>query len=227
MRELLNNYIGSVCEVCTMENEILFSGRIRQVLETDDKKDGIALELVAAGGEALPVVPYGLKMKMHVFHKTHGLLALGGQIYIANSNLWRINSVTQYGNTERRAFFRVKVNGRGAVCGCSPAEGSARPACPGQNTEIRVSSISLAGLLFEADESFSIGDILQLETVRFGEDFPSFHLCCCVCRIDLETGTKPQYGCRFENLEEKTADQLYSAIFELQRREIARRRKRL
>lgn len=223
MDSLLLKYVGAVCEVKTMENDLLLHGRIRTVFDGEEGES--ALELISMNGSEMPMVQYGMLVKLHAFSNEYGLLPLGGRVYIAGSSFWRITGITQYGNAERRQYFRVRVRGEGFV--------SLRPdpAVPGKDTPpvypMRVLSASLSGVLIEANAFFRLKDILQLTDIRLDEDFAPLSARCSVQRIDLNRPRGVLYGCRFEDLDDKATDRLYSTIFELQRREIRRRKRRL
>lgn len=219
MDERLRNYVNAVCEVKTMDNELLLHGRIRAVIDPGDSDEGEPeLEIIALHGGELPAAEYGTLVKIHAFSQENGLLPLGGRVYIAASTLWKISGVTKYGDAERREYFRVRVRGSAKV----GLHGSA-----GEMHAARVLSVSLSGVLLETSAFFRMNDTLYLEDARMSEDTPPFSACCIVRRVDLSRGNSAQYGCRFVGLDEKEADRLYATIFELQRREIRRKRKRL
>jgi len=225
VKEFLSEFINAVCEVRNMENEMLITGRVRKVLEVEDNsEDGsLAIEIVALSGEPLPSAVYDLPVKINLFSNSSGYHTIGGHVYIANPVFWRINKVSKLSDIEKRDFFRVRVCSSGKVY----SQKSAKPDEDTTPVPINVLDISLSGILFKAEASFQINDLLYIFDVQLCDQTPLFSTLCTVRRIDSGPRSGILYGCSFESLSEKEEDTLFSMIFNLQRLEIQKRRKRL
>lgn len=225
MEDFLGNYINSVCEVRDMENEMLVAGRIRKILKVDDKSEdgGLAIEIVGLNWDSLPSAPYDLPVKINLFGNSTGYHTIGGHVYIANKVFWRINKVSKLSDVEKRDFFRVRACATGKVYSPQKANSEEEPT----SFPIKILDISLSGILFKTEESFQINDLLYIYDIQLCDEAPQFASLCTVRRISSGRDSGILYGCSFDSLSEKEEDSLFSTIFNLQRLEIQKRRKRL
>lgn len=221
----LTDYVGSVCEVRTMENDLLLAGRLRAVLLDNNGEQ--AIELISLDGGEMPNAAYGLFVKISVFSGKAGFLSLGGKIYITHGTFWRINDIRTYGENERRDYFRVKTRTLAKVTGPLKAQEEERRTC-----KCYVTSVSLSGTLIAVNDEncwFHEGEELQINGLKIEEDRNSdiFTVKATVKRIVHQNNGDRLYGCKFTDMTEKDTDRLCQAIFAKQRLDIQHRRGRI
>ncbi|MGI5978977.1 MAG: PilZ domain-containing protein [Oscillospiraceae bacterium] len=221
----LTDYVGSVCEVRTMENDLLLAGRLRAVLLDDNGEQ--AIELVSLDGGEMPNAAYGMIVKISIFSGKAGFLSLGGRIYITYATFWRINDIKTYGENERRDYFRIKTRTVAKVTG--PLRDGMENA---PTYKCNVTSISLSGTLIAVkDENclFHEGEEVCISGLKVEEDRNSdiFNVRATVRRIAQQSTGERLYGCKFIDMPEKDTDRLCQAIFAKQRIDIQNRRGRL
>lgn len=220
----ITDYVGSVCEVRTMENDLLLAGRLRAVLLDNNGEQ--AIELVSLDGGEMPNAAYGLSVKISVFSGKVGFLSFGGKIYITHGTFWRINDIRTYGENERRDYFRIKTRTLAKVTGPLKAQEAER-----QTYKCYVTSVSLSGTLIAVNDEncwFREGEELQINGLKVEEDRNSdiFDVKATVKRIVPQSGGR-LYGCKFTDMTEKDTDRLCQAIFAKQRLDIQHRRGRV
>lgn len=225
MSERLTDYVGSVCEVRTMENDLLLAGRLRAVLLDDNGNQ--AIELVSLDDGDMPNAAYGMLVKVSVFSRKAGFLSLGGRIYITHETFWRINDIKTYGENERRSYFRIKTRTVAKVTGPLRESEERR-----RTYKCSVTSVSLSGVLIAVDDNsctFRKGDELQISGLKVEEDRNSeiFNVKATVCRIEVQSTGGRLFGCRFEDVTEKEMGRLCQEIFAKQRLDIQHRRGRI
>lgn len=222
MKNTLKQFMNTLCEVKTMKNELLFYGKIHEIMDDNS----VSLELVAnERGDKLPLVPYDTPIKI-VLRKGDDLLVIGGRVYICNEVFWRLTHIAEFQSFERRGFFRVSTFAKGLVSPArrTVAEGEEKPSFPAQ-----VINISLSGVMFGVDHNFFMTDLLQLHSLIMVDENEPFDL---LCRIVAKEATPDkdyayQYRCKFEPMSTKCADHLCKAIFELERENIKKMRSRM
>ncbi len=224
MNAIPEKYLHSVCEVKTLENELLCIGKVHGIGDS-------TLEIVSSNGESLPLIAYHTPVKISIYGGDSDMLVVGGSVYIAHEKLWRISEVNQYQNFERRDFFRVKVTCKGE--GIRHVEPELNQEIIKENMteneeerpfEVSVVNISLCGILFACEERFRIHDEVDLSGLRLIRQAPEFSFHCKIRRLAGENRYGTLYGCTFENMTQRATDDLCKAIFELQREELKKRR---
>lgn len=218
MKELLNQYKNATCEVKTMENDLLLLGKVREIV------DGLSLsiDIVGTDGSPLPQFQYGVPVKLNLYSSTHGMLVIGGRVYMTNPAFWRVSNISQYQHIERRSFFRVVTHAAGLVSSLPTPGQEPPPAFAAQ-----LINISLSGVLFSAACSLDEGELVQLYRVRLVDDMPPFAFCCRIRSVETTSKDVQLYRCSFENLEQKETDRLCKAVFALQRELIKKQRNRM
>lgn len=214
---------GCLCEIKTMENELLAIGRIGVYLPEDR-----SLVVVPCEGDEMPNVRYATRVKVNVSH-SRGLIDLYGSVYIAHSSFWRLFDLSFYGRSERRGNFRIRIRSRavvGQIAERSTKEG--QDAADGQAVQYPclVTSVSLSGLLIAVDDaacSYRIGARLQVSGLSIGEDSHVFNLQCRVKRKDRHEQLGRLFGCEITDLDGREVEKLCQAIFAQQRRDIQRK----
>ena len=227
MNDKISNVIGCMCEIKTMDNELLAVGKISAY-----KKEDKSLEIVPCEGDEMPTAQYSTKVKINVFSSNHGFLGLDGFVYIAHSSFWRLYDVYCFGENERRSYFRIKNRSKAEVeevVEKPKTEDSERffEEAKVKRYPCIVTSISISGLLIAVDDDscfFQIGTKLLIKNLAIGESGNLFSLKCCVRRTDYHERLGKLFGCEFVDLNDKEIEKLCQAVFAQQRIEIQRRR---
>lgn len=216
MKDILEKYVGSACEVKTLENDMLFLGRVRNVVQGLS----LSLDIVSSDGSLLIGSRYGMPVKLSIYKNSSNMLIVGGKVYMANADFWRISNISQYQNYERRGFFRVQANTDGFVSQETAGNDGA------EEYSAHVINISLSGILFSCNNRFSENQIINLSAVRLGEDKWPFSFRCTVKRSDEESPMGFLHRCQFLDMAQRESDRLCKAIFSMQREAIRRRKGR-
>lgn len=101
MQTLPIEYLGSVCEVKTIDNEMVAAGTIRAVTPE-------FIDVVDRSGST-PSAPYGMDVKISVFNSRQGFRVMVGKVYTSSMQFVRISDVKSVLDYERRHFFRVET----------------------------------------------------------------------------------------------------------------------
>lgn len=201
-----------------MDNDLLFLGRVRGV------RDNLSLtmDIVSADGSPLLSWRYGVPVKLSLYRSQGDMLVVGGKVYAANAECWRISGISAYQNAERRGFFRVQ-----AYVDCSVQE-------DGEHVEVvvpevekfpaRIINISLSGVLFSSKHRFIKGEVVVLDGLRLAQDQKPFCIRCVVLDSDAQSAAGYMHRCKFLALDGKESDRLCKAIFYLQREAIKKRK---
>lgn len=197
---------GSLVEVLTMENHLLFVGTV-QILKED------LLELREESGQFVPQVEYNLKVKLRSFQRNEWVTALFGQVCGSSADFWRVDRLKAIRTEERREFFRQTVRMEAQVRGMQ--DSGAKPC--------RVLDVSAGGALIRCQEEFRLGQMVRLSGVHLMADEEVFHFNCRIQRV-LEEESYTSYGCRFMQMNTKEQDRLMRAILVLQRKALQERR---
>lgn len=222
MKDNLSQYINSSCKVYSMDNELLLFGTIRNILLPDGSGNELRLEIIPQHGTKFPIIKYATPLKLHIFNRQNGMIALGSQVYLSDDFVLSVINLETFINFERRAFFRIKANGKGFAKLQVPNKADTDD----KIYEINVVNVSLSGVLIETDGEFNIGDLLEFNDFQINDNMPPILVISTVQRIISDKNNKTLYGCRFENLDPKTSDLLYSSINELQLKQIQEKKNR-
>lgn len=221
MKDTIEFFLGTPCEIKTMNNDLLVFGRMDKVID----ENTVSVVIVSLEREeALPMIAYGTMVKI-VLRKGDEMMIIGGTVYICNEKFWRINSISQYQNYERRGFFRVSTAARGYV---SPGSKEKALIVKEETYPARLVNISLSGVMFISEHDFNQVDLLYLHSLFLTDSTDTFSLICTIVAKEVsEDGKGIRYRCTFGDLDAKTSDQLCKAIFELQRESIKKMRSRI
>ena len=210
----LEKCLNCRCEVRTMDNTLLFLGRIRSVAPFEEM-----MELVTTdAGEPLPLVFYNTPVKLNVAASDGTQLSLGGNTYISNADFWRVADITLFNNFEKRSFFRVRCSQTATLA--IPGDEEAEQ--PIKLTSIRLFDISLGGIGFLCNEELSVGDELEVFdlTLAPGQDPFSFPIV--IQRRGNLRVEGQEYGASMGEVSMQETDRLCSILFHLQRSELQR-----
>ena len=213
MQPLSQEYLLSVCEVKTLENDFLMTGVITQI--TDDY-----LQLGSYRDDRLPLVQFDKPVKILIHNLKAGFRVVAGTAYLSTDKMLRVVGVESLQDFERRGFFRVPARLAGKVMLKNPNTTEFS-----DDLDVSIENISLSGFLFsfsQQDKSLSIGDtlllVLKLPTGMM-------QISCRVRRTECWDTKRPRYGCEFFDYTQKDADKLCFYIFELQRDMIRKKKK--
>lgn len=209
MAVVSKDYESSVCEVRTMQNELISAGTITAVNEE-------YIEVRAKGG-AMPMVHYNDQIKLHVFNYRLGLLVVSGKAYISNTQMLRLVDCIVLRDRERRNFYRVATSMPAyAAVTHRPTAGEVGLPPAVDEISVRVLNLSLGGALLETDQELVTGERLLLN-LTLNKRQCSFQ--CQVGRGGPVEGTKKfHFGCRFTDARNRESSALCSYIFQMQRR---------
>lgn len=208
MMPLPTEYKLSVCEVKSLENELLATGEISDVAQ-----DYLQ---IGEKGHALPVLQYGAMVKVNIFNSSHGFRVLVGKVYLSSRKFIRLVEVSSLLDYERRNFFRVATSMKSTVRSVPSAE-SVEKGNP-EESEIHIKNISLGGVLFISKAQFQIDDLVS---VYLKVNHPDKWLNCIVRRADEAEGGQFWCGCEFTNPTESQTNAICSYIFQIQREQIS------
>ena len=222
----INNIIGCICELKTMENEFLGIGKISAYLLEDN-----SLEIVSCEGSDMPSMGYGTKVKINVLGSKHGFLGLEGYVYIAHNSFWRLYDVGSLGENERRNYFRIKTSSRAEVEEIKESAQSENVDEVSEDEKVKfpciVMSVSISGALLAIEDircTFHLGSTLKINNFTVGEGTQVFTLKCCVKRIEQNEKFGKLFGCEFIDLNNKEIQSLCKEVFAQQRIEIHKKK---
>ncbi len=227
MLALPREYINAVCEIKSMDNDLLCVGHI---IKTDNE----ALEIAAREGGRLPLLQYRMPVKVFVYSSKMGTRILVGNVYLSTENFMRAEEVRSLQNFERRSAFRVNTNVSGRLSLLlSEEEQSVFDATLGRLTpeetehmlaratfDVRVADISLAGVRLQSATALAVGTryILEFKLLE-----ANMSLCLRVQRNVRMPNGEIHYGCTFFDVSERQVDVLCKELFQMQRLEKSRR----
>lgn len=227
MLAIPQEYIGSLCEVKSLNNDLLAVGRIIKI-------DNEALELTG-NDERMPLLQYRSPVKIFVHHSTLTTRILIGVVYLSTEKFARLEDVRPLQDFERRGAFRVNTNVTGRMTAilndeeqaaldavlARASDEEALEILARQSLEVKLADISLTGLRLRSPVplvpgarylvEFTLLDALITVGLR-------------VQRLIQMPNGETHYGCIFFDFSERQSDLLCRELFQLQRIEKNRRR---
>lgn len=202
---ITKEYEGSVCEIKSMENALIATGRIKE----------IAPKYIKIGNKNrdLQIVDYGTLIKVNVFNTKLGFRVLVGNVYTSKKGEMSLVSVVSLVDHERRNFFRVDMDlDAKAVYNKTPED-----RVPTE-VSVKIKDMSLSGIRFESSVNFEI-DTLVLVEVSLTKLRTNSLQCRVVRQIEVGANEKPQYGCEliYDESNRDDTDTLCSFLFQKQR----------
>lgn len=204
MQVVPDEYVGSVCELKSMENELVATGVVGEITEDYIRFD--------AKANPIPLQRYGTVLKANVFNSKAGFRVLVGKVYAASTRFLKLIEVTSLLDYERRNFFRIEAD--------QPAwiEQKNEATEEWEDTQrVTIRDISLGGVLVEWPEGKAeIGAhiFLRLKLGRFNQVVE-----CIVCREEKRNNAV-FYGCEFRALSTPQSDAICQYIFQRQREQM-------
>jgi hypothetical protein len=196
-------YLYSICEVKTMNNMLLESGRIYQI-----EDDSIR---VVNPGDKMSILKFGTRVKVNVYNHNLSFLSLVGTIYISTPEFMDIREICSLAEAEKRSFFRVSTDFPAVVKYLSHATNETLQA------DVHVENVSLCGLLFSGDLKLKVYETVDIKLLL---PIGNLDFKCKVMRIETNDVALPKYGCEFFDAEEKQIDILWVYILQRQSEEI-------
>jgi hypothetical protein len=159
---LPTDYITSVCEIKTMENELISTGTIAE----------ISAEFIKIGKKVDPLVRVktGKRVKINVFNTKKGFRVMLGTVYTSAQDFMKIVEIVELADHDRRQFFRVNLELTAYVYEKGDLETA-------KKLPINIRDMSLSGLRIEMDPPPEIGDVIWIELNLSGRAY------CCQCRV--------------------------------------------
>lgn len=210
---LTKDYIGTVCEVKTLRNALLTTGRIKTVSEAEQYVE------ISDEPHDMPLVPYETPLKIGVYHPEQGYRMLVGETYLSNRELLRAVNVIDFVEYERRRYFRLDIDAEATLY---VKEFQREGAGKTLKVPIRVKNLSLCGMRFETDYQIPPGAELEVRMVLSktgAEDLPVT-----ICRIEKHDNGKSAYGVEIPELDERTEQKLCAYLFQQQQQQIRKSR---
>lgn len=203
-------YSGMQVEVLTMENHLLFVGRLELL-------GGGVLELRRDTDDPLPQALYNSRVKLRGFQKNSQAFSLNGTVGKSSRDFWQIEKLEILQSQDSRNFFRQSTN----VAAQAMPSGRYRGTAPG--VECKVLDVSAGGVRIQTKSVFHEGDLFQLDVSLLPGEEP-FSVTCKVLRATEKHADKFEYGCEFQAMSERERQRLLRAIFTLQRKMLQSRR---
>ena len=204
-QEMPELYSGMKVEVLTMENHLLFVGRLKVL-------GGGVLEMRRDTGDPLPQALYNSKVKLRGFQRNSQPFCVTGTVGKSSRDFWQIENLEILQSQEHRNFFRQNTDMDARVMPSGRYRGLGR-----EQAECRVLDVSAGGARVLTKNVYQEGDFFQLEAALLPNERP-FSITCQVLRVTPKKGFRYEYGCRFEALDEKERQRLLRAIFTIQRK---------
>lgn len=209
---LEKEYEGSVCEMKTLKNVLIATGRI-------DRIEGTEMEISDPSGP-IAILPYKMPVKIAVFNNHLGFRMMAGQVYMANGEYIRVMNTLDFLEYERRRFFRLDIDAPAILI------------MDGTNQEgekeilewpVRVKNLSLCGVMFESDQHYPQGKELVLQLPLYRDKLETL-------RITIHRGQEWEdtylYGAEIQELGRQAEQNLCAYLFEQQRLQIQRSKPR-
>ncbi|MBR5486035.1 MAG: PilZ domain-containing protein [Oscillospiraceae bacterium] len=205
----LKKYVSSMCEVKTIDNELLMVG-IFNGLDEDNH-----IEIVSPSVR-VPFLGYGTPLKVQIYNYKLGLCIIQAKIYISGDHFIKLADMEYVAPGERRTFYRVPVS---IMRNMEVVEEKGAPRLA--PVEIEIVDISLSGLGFKTEYAVDPDRkyTLKLPLAR-RECEVVFEI---VRFVDSVDGVY-HYGCKFDKMKTADSDALCAFIFENQREQIRKQR---
>lgn len=201
-------FIGSPCELKTMNNDLLSTCVIRAV------QDGY-VEIVNPT-DNLPMIHCDTLVKLNIFNATLGFRVLIGRVYLSDAEFMRIVDVQNLTDFEKRNFFRIRVDLSAKAYIMEddlPPDGSLKL------FPIHINDLSLNGCFIITQKQINIGQKVIININL--PDSASMTICAEVQREqEVRYNNSDGYGCSFIDISAHQSDMLCTYIFQLQREQI-------
>lgn len=215
---LTEDYEGCVCEIKSLQNDLLATGVINLI-------DDTGVEVIGIDGEKLPLLHYNLPVKFTVFNNEKGFRMLVGTIYISSDWLLRIADPEELQSFERRTFFRINVETTALLRPVKDTKATLEEIeATSAPIEVKLRDVSLGGVMIETPDTFIMGTnyLVEFCLVNVVRKFR------CVIKRNAGEGSSfrhyNRYGCTFVDFSAAQQDSLCRDLFHIQRLELKKKR---
>ncbi len=209
MVEINEKYIGSVCEMSSLSNELVCIGKL-SALPSPDNEFKLS---VASSMDSFPVLAHHTPLKVHIRSAKYDSIFLLGKVSVCKSNIMTFSEIECVAQTEKRDAFRVSYSQKSAFY----LKGDRKPA-----GILAFADISLGGFLCRSREKLSTGKLYNVELpMREGTYLFTFRV---VRNLLSDRQDVFTYGCQFVDIGEKQLDALARFVFTLQKENISKLR---
>lgn len=205
--QLSKDMLSSLCEITTLDNELLASGDISEITEK-------YVEIINPNGK-MAEIEENILVKLVIHDKDYNVYA--ASVYLSDEKHLRLSGLEDYSSFEKREYFRVNVlmDTRGYFY---TGEGT-----PPYNTKepfrLNIIDLSLTGLMFNTKTKLEMGQrigiLLPLSEIEIFD---------CKIRRVIELSNIHGYGCEFIKNTNKQENLLCNYIFEEQRKLILKKK---
>ena len=209
----LRKAVGSLCELRSQENKLVFLGRVHRF-------DGTSITLISSTGRELPPVIFNTAFKLIVRIPNHSAQVWRGQVCGSTPTMWKLDHLICFHYDEQRSAFRQPLSTPAKMARAQDQSG-----LPIEDpTPCRVLDISLGGLQLSSRERLTGGTWVQISDCRLSPKTAPFLFVGQVCWTDLAGSAEFLYGVHFAPMRSGAQDRLCSAIFDIQRRDLQAKR---
>lgn len=202
MYQLPIEYKSSVCEIKTLQNELLSTGIISAI-------DPEYLEISGKTG-VMPLLRFRDEVKLSIFNHKYGFRVLNALVYISNRKFMRVFDTQSILDYERRNFFRVDTTINAEIQ--LFREPDLEDAVPKE--KVVVSNLSLGGAMILTTLELEEDEVLQL---HLPIDDKECVFTCKVHRVQSKTSSTWLCGCEFLEYSDKQSNTLCAFLFQCQR----------
>lgn len=196
---------GMRVDVMTMENHLLFVGRLQLL-------SGGCVELRRDAGGSLPQVLYNSKIRIQGIHRDSEPFLLVGAVKKSCWDFWQVGDLEVLQNRECRRSFRQKTDLEARVMPKARVRDVGRVAAP-----CKVLDVSAGGVRILTKNVYDTGESFVLEVPLLPKERP-FVLTCEVVHVTARKHYNFEYGCKFEALESGERQRLTRAIYAIQKK---------
>lgn len=202
MYQLPIEYKSSICEIKTLQNELLSTGVITAI-------DPEYVEISGKTG-VMPLLRFRDEVKLSVFNHKYGFRVLSALVYISNRKFVRVFDTQSIMDYERRNFFRVDTKIFAEIQ--LLREPDTKEPIPKQKAV--VCNLSLGGVLLLTKIELKEDEIIQLYLPINDMN------CIFTCRVHRVEQEKPDHwscSCEFFEYSDKQSNILCVYLFQCQR----------
>ncbi len=206
---ITKDYLSSLCEIKTMENQLISRGKISLI-------DDDAMKITDRYGN-MELIGFGTCVKINIFNNKLGFCVLVGKVLTSNAEEIKLVDITTLVDHERREFFRVnlKIHTNIYIANTLVEAQLSEP------IHIVMNDLSLSGLQIETRKELGINSNIWVEFDIKGK----LHLwqCTIIRIVEYDELGVYHYGCQFNFEDSGENDILCSYLFQKQREQIQQR----
>lgn len=200
----LSIYTGMRVEVTTLEGELLFVAKLKNLRE-----DTAELEQYFKTDVSLQEEPIRVRIRGY-YDREKKAVCLDGVISPLPFHYWKAEELAVTRIANDRGFFRLSVNVEATATTFGRVGAGEKPC--------RLLNISVGGVCIASEDFYQEGDKFLLK-VKLMEDREMSSMYCQVLRVIDKGDAKYEYGCRFLELNDSDEEKITQNIFAIQRRQ--------